>query len=81
MAGYFYYYGHYYAAHCVELLPESERGKHYDQLAALMLPRQETDGSWWDFPLYNYHQAYGTSFALMTLGRCRPEKAMLQAKK
>jgi hypothetical protein len=81
VAGYFYYYGHYYAARCVELLPESERGKHYDQLAALMLPRQEADGSWWDFPLYNYHQAYGTSFALMTLGRCRPEKATLQAGK
>jgi hypothetical protein len=74
VAGYFYYYGHYYAARCVELLPESDRSKHYDQLATLMLPRQEADGSWWDFPLYNYHQTYGTSFALMTLGRCRAEK-------
>jgi hypothetical protein len=36
---------------------------------------QEKDGSWWDFPLYNYHQQYGTAFALMTLGRCRPEKS------
>jgi hypothetical protein len=74
VAGYFYYYGHYYAARCVELLPESDRSRHYDQLAQLMIPRQEADGSWWDFPLYNYHQAYGTSFALMTLGRCRVEK-------
>jgi hypothetical protein len=74
VAGYFYYYGHYYAARCVELLPESERSRHYDQLAQLMIPRQEADGSWWDFPLYDYHKAYGTSFALMTLGRCRLEK-------
>ncbi len=29
------------------------------------------DGSWWDFPLYDYHQQYGTAFALMTLARCR----------
>jgi len=32
---------------------------------------QEKDGSWWDFPLYNYHQQYGTAFALMSLGKCR----------
>jgi hypothetical protein len=32
---------------------------------------QEKDGSWWDFPLYNYHQQYGTAFALMALKRCR----------
>ena len=36
-----------------------------------MLERQEKDGSWWDFPFYNYHRQYGTSFALMTLYRCR----------
>ncbi len=74
VAGYFYYYGHYYAARCVEVLPEaSDRNRHYDQLAELILKVQEKDGSWWDFPLYNYHQQYGTSFALMTLGRCRPK--------
>ena len=33
--------------------------------------RQEKDGSWWDYPLYDYHQPYGTAFALMTLARCR----------
>jgi hypothetical protein len=73
VAGYFYYYGHYYAARCVELLPVRDQSKHYDQLVQLMIPRQEEDGSWWDFPLYSYHKPYGTAFALMTLGRCRPE--------
>jgi hypothetical protein len=24
-----------------------------------------------DFPLYDYHQQYGTAFALMSLHRCR----------
>ena len=37
-----------------------------------MLDRQEKDGSWWDYPLYDYHQPYGTAFALMTLQRCLP---------
>lgn len=71
VAGYFYYYGHYYAALGLEQLPESQRGPYQPLLAKLMLDRQEKDGSWWDYPLYDYHQPYGTAFALMTLDRCR----------
>lgn len=72
VAGYFYYYGHYYAALCLDQLPEEERGPYRPLLAKLMLDRQEKDGSWWDYPLYDYHQPYGTAFALMTLQRCLP---------
>ena len=72
VAGYFYYYGHYYAALCLQQLPESDRGPYQPLLAKLMLDRQEKDGSWWDYPLYDYHQPYGTAFALMTLSRCLP---------
>lgn len=71
VAGYFYYYGHYYAALCIEQLPPAARGPHRDQLAHLMLGLQEKDGCWWDYPFYDYHQQYGTAFALMTLHRCR----------
>ena len=71
VAGYFYYFGHYYAALCIELLPEADRGSQQDQLAFLLLRLQEKDGSWWDYPLYNYHQQYGTAFAIMSLARCR----------
>lgn len=70
IAGYFYYYGHYYAAFCIEELPESERPYFHDHLAKILLPLQEKDGSWWDYPLYNYHQQYGTSMAISTLIRC-----------
>ncbi|MFK8114426.1 MAG: hypothetical protein AB8B91_19645 [Rubripirellula sp.] len=73
VAGYFYYYGHYYAALSLDQLPKSERAPFRPLLAKLMLDRQEKDGSWWDYPLYDYHQPYGTSFALMTLQRCLPE--------
>lgn len=72
VAGYFYYFGHYYAALSLEQLPESQRGPYRPLLAKLMLDRQEKDGSWWDYPLYDYHQPYGTAFALMTLQRCLP---------
>jgi hypothetical protein len=71
VAGYFYYFGHYYAALCIDQLKPDARPFYQDHLARLLMPLQETDGSWWDYPLYNYHQAYGTSFALLSLARCR----------
>lgn len=72
VAGYFYYYGHYYAALSLEQLPKAEQPPYQQMLARLMLDRQEKNGSWWDYPLYDYHDAYGTAFALMTLQRCLP---------
>lgn len=71
VAGYFYYYGHYYAARCTDQLPAEVARPYRDWLAAILVPLQEKDGSWWDFPLYDYHQPYGTAFALMALSRCR----------
>ncbi len=71
VAGYFFYYGHYYAALCIEQLPAAERAPYQDHLAHVLLPLQEKDGSWWDFPFYDYHQQYGTAFALMSLKRCK----------
>jgi len=50
VAGYFYYFGHYYGARCLEQLPPSERGEYQAHMAALMLRLQEKDGSWWDYP-------------------------------
>jgi hypothetical protein len=75
VAGYFYYYGHYYATLCVEQLPTSVRPFYQDHLARILLGHQERDGSWWDYPLYNYHQQYGTAFVLMSLERCRKPAA------
>jgi len=70
VAGYFYYFGHYYAALCIEELEQEDRHDFQAQLATVLLELQEKDGSWWDYPLYNYHQQYGTAFALMSLRRC-----------
>ena len=71
VAGYFYYFGHYYATRCALLLPTSDRPFYQDHLARILLSHQEQDGSWWDYPFYNYHQQYGTAFALMSLEQCR----------
>lgn len=71
VAGYFYYFGHYYGALCLEQLPREDRPPYQAMLSKLILDRQEKNGSWWDYPLYDYHRPYGTAFALMTLNRCR----------
>ena len=73
MAGYFYYYGHYYAALCIDELPAKDAKVHQDHLATILLRLQEKNGCWWDFPFYNYHQQYGTAYALMSLARCRTQ--------
>lgn len=71
IAGYFYYYGIYYFTRSADLLPEKLHATYAKRLAAILLERQEKDGSWWDYPLYDYHQAYGTGYALMALAWCR----------
>lgn len=71
VAAYFFYYGHYYAALCIEQLKPPDRPHFQHQLAVLLLRLQEKDGSWWDFPFYDYHQPYGTAYALMSLLRCQ----------
>jgi hypothetical protein len=71
VAGYFFYFGHYYAGLVIHELPAAERPFYQDHLAALILRLQGEDGSWWDYPFYNYHRQYGTAFALMTLKACK----------
>jgi hypothetical protein len=71
VAGYFFYFGHYYAGLAIGQLPADQRPFYQDHLATLLLRLQGEDGTWWDFPLYDYHRQYGTAFALMTLKCCR----------
>lgn len=71
VAGYFYYFGVYYGALCIDALPADKRAFYQHHLARLILDRQEPDGSWFDYPLYSYHKPYGTAFALLALERCR----------
>jgi hypothetical protein len=71
IAGYFYYYGIYYFTESVKLLPKEQHAAYAGKLATILLERQEKDGSWWDYPLYDYHQPYGTGYTLMALAWCR----------
>jgi hypothetical protein len=71
IAGYFYYYGIYYFTESVRLLPKEQHAAYAGKLVTILLERQEKDGSWWDYPLYDYHQPYGTGYSLMALAWCR----------
>ena len=72
ISGYFYYYGVFYFTESVRFLPEERQAVHAKRLAEVVLFRQEKDGSWWDYPLYDYHQPYGTGYSLMALSWCKP---------
>ncbi|MDO4574427.1 MAG: hypothetical protein Q4D98_04355 [Planctomycetia bacterium] len=72
VAGYFYYYAHYYAAQLLERVDDpSLRADLANHLVSLNLPLQEKNGSWWDYPLYDYHPFYGTAMAVVSLLECR----------
>ena len=68
-AAYFYLFGHYYAAHSIELLPAERRGKWARQLREPVMKTQQADGSMWDFWIAGTTKASGTAFGVMTLAR------------
>jgi hypothetical protein len=72
ISGYFYLYGHAYAARALASLPEKEQARLWPRLAQAVLVCREPDGSFWDYPLYSYHKPYGTAFALIALQRVPP---------
>lgn len=66
-AGYFYYFGHYFAARAINELPPEEREAWHAKLRAKLVPVQGNDGSSIDFPGSFYSYTYATSFATMAL--------------
>jgi hypothetical protein len=67
VSGYFYLYGHAYAAYAIEELPRERQAKYWRALVERTNVCREPDGSYWDYPLYSYHKPYGTAFALIAL--------------
>lgn len=70
VSGYFYLYGHMYAALVLDQLGTAERKLYAGRIAEAVLKARQPDGSFWDYPLYGYHKCYGTGYALMALSRC-----------
>ena len=66
VAGYFYYYGHFYGSEAL-INSKGNREKQLLYLSKTIVDRQERNGLWFDFSLYNYGDFYGTAFGLMSL--------------
>jgi hypothetical protein len=71
ISGYFYLYGHAYAAYVLERLPPGLQRNLAPLLIRALFYCRDPDGSFWDYPLYSYHKPYGTAFALIALVRAR----------
>ncbi|MGH7163377.1 MAG: hypothetical protein ACREID_07820, partial [Planctomycetota bacterium] len=70
VSGYFYLYGHLYAAMELQLLSRADHERFWPHVARSILKCRQPDGSFWDYPLYGYHKFYGTGYALMALSLC-----------
>lgn len=68
-SGYFYLFGHYYAARILQLLPEEDRVRFRGRLQREVMKVQAADGAMWDYPMHAYDKPYGAAFGLMTLHR------------
>ncbi len=73
-SGYFYFFGHFYAARLLDLLEPAERARYAMRLAREVVKTQEKDGSMWDYNFNTYGRAYGTAFGVMTLKATLPER-------
>jgi hypothetical protein len=69
-AGYYYLFGHYYAARVISQLSTTDRTDFRAWLIENMVAIQDPGGSWTDFPLYGFHRCYGAAFGLLTLQEC-----------
>jgi hypothetical protein len=69
VSGYFYLYGYQYAALVLEDLTDADRREYGPFVAEAILKTRQPDGSFWDYPTYDYHKYYGTGYALIALSR------------
>lgn len=71
ISGYFYLYGHAYAAYVLERMPKAEQERFWPLLVEAVQYCRDPDGSFWDYPLYSYHKPYGTALAVLALARAK----------
>jgi hypothetical protein len=72
-SGYFYFFGHHYAALVVAELPAEERAAIWPRLRHEIIKTQEADGSMWDYQLNSYTRPYAAAFGVMALSQSLPE--------
>ncbi len=66
-SGYFYLFGHYYAARVIAQLPPADRAAYWPRLQHELLKLQRPDGSVWDYDHHGYAKPYGTAYTILAL--------------
>lgn len=66
-SGYFYMFGHYYAARVIALLPEDEQKRWWPKLWYEVAKLQRENGSIWDYDMHAYDRAYGSAYGILAL--------------
>ncbi|MGE4619898.1 MAG: hypothetical protein AAEJ04_08855 [Planctomycetota bacterium] len=79
-SGYFFFYGHYYAAGVIELLPREMRLQWWPRLVEKILATQEEDGSMWDYSFFSYHRIYGTAWSASVMVKALREASVQNRK-
>ena len=78
-SGYFYLFGHYYAARVIELLPEPEREGWHARLRPHLVKVMRADGGSSDFLISGYMRVAGTALSALALGLgLPPEPASIE---
>jgi len=73
-AGYFYFFGHYYCAQVINLLPAAEREHWHAKLRPHLAKTLRDDGSTSDFHVQSWSVTAGTAFASLALALGLPER-------
>jgi hypothetical protein len=71
-SGYFYLFGHYYAARLIASLPEPRREPYWTRLRHEIIKIQQADGSLYDYDMHAYHKPYGSALGILGLAGTLP---------
>ncbi|MBI5864758.1 MAG: hypothetical protein HZB38_09665 [Planctomycetes bacterium] len=66
-SGYFYLFGHYYAARLISTLPAPQQEPYCILLRREVIKIQQADGAMYDYDMHAYHKPYGTAYGVMAL--------------
>ncbi len=80
-AGYFYFFGHYYCAQVINLLPKAEREAWHAKLRPHLVKALRDDGSTSDYHIQSWSVTAGTSFAALALALGLQSNVAVEAKK
>jgi tetratricopeptide (TPR) repeat protein len=66
-APYYYLFGHYWTTRAIKMLPRNAWGKYLNKMRDIIMKDQESDGSFFDWPMAKAHKSFGSALGALTL--------------